>query len=185
MKLFKVDGESSGSRKLEGVYEGGTGETGAPLKGYIIYRYIDKKKVLPSTEFQSFQHLSTVFVVVLSLNQISIISTIPTGVPGSFPLFNCQDIWMIFATPRKRSKVFSRRPTWMAQARKNCSLWDQINPQGGDELLKCSHICREIRGVCIWNRVWWKFCKHHSTPPFLDLLKVILFYIHVLLTCFI
>ena len=84
---------------------------------YIIHRYIDKKK---SFNFNRISIVSTSFNgvdVVLSFNQISIISTIPTGVPGSFPLFNCQDIWMIFATPRKRSKVFSRRPTWMAQAR--------------------------------------------------------------------
>ena len=81
-----------------------------------VYWCIEKKKVLTSTEFQSFQHLSTVFDVVLNFNRISIISTIPTGVRGSFPLFICQDIWMIFATPQKRSKVFSRRLTWMAQA---------------------------------------------------------------------
>ena len=36
-------GESSGSRKLEGVYEGGIGETGAPLRG-ISYIGIWKRK---------------------------------------------------------------------------------------------------------------------------------------------
>ena len=104
----------TGSTKLEGVYEGGTGETGGPLRGILNRKKVNFKQIsiiinpfnrcfmlfLASTKFQSFQPFQQVFLVLF--------------------LLNCQDIWMIFATPRKRSKVFSRRPTWMVQARGVC-----------------------------------------------------------------
>ena len=65
----------TGSTKLEGVYEGGTGETGGPLRGIL-----NRKKLLQAN-FNHYQPFQQVFHVVLSFNQISIISTIPTGVP--------------------------------------------------------------------------------------------------------